>query len=140
MHSLTRREKRFFDVAKAVSKTSDFHGAKVGCVVCYGSNILSVASNSEKSHSLQSLYNRFRDFDVHKSINKVHAEIHALSLIYRKPINWSRVEVYVYREWKNGKPAISKPCLACENFMRDLGIKTVFYIDANGNFIRDKIV
>ena len=31
---LSRRENRFFDVARAVSKTSDFHGQKNGLLCC----------------------------------------------------------------------------------------------------------
>lgn len=137
--SLSRRELKFFNVAKAVSKTSDYHGAKIGCVVCIGNNILSVASNSEKTHSLQCIYNRFRDFDTETSANKLHAEVHALSLIYRRHINWSKVEIYMYRELKNGTPAISKPCPACENLIHDLGIRTMFYINEKGKYVKERI-
>lgn len=136
---LSRRENRFFDVARAVSKTSDFHGRKMGCCVVYGKNILSVASNSEKTHSLQKTYNKYRGFDPETNANKLHAEVHALSLISKKFTDWANVEIYIYREWKSGKPALSKPCIACQKLIEDLGIKTIYYIDEHGQRIKEKI-
>lgn len=128
------------NVAAAVSKTSDYHGAKLGCVVTYGkNNVISVASNSEKTHTLQRIYNRYRDFDPDTVSNKLHAEVHALSWLIGKCIDWSDIEVYVYRELKNGTPAISRPCPACENLIRNLGIKTIFYINADGKSVKEKL-
>lgn len=136
---LTRRENRYMDVARAISKTSDYHGAKLGCVVAYNKNILSVASNSEKTHTLQKVYNKFRNFNPDEASNKLHSEIHALSWLIGKPINWSKIELYIYRELKNGQPAISKPCEACSKLIKDLGIKTVFYINENGQRVKQKV-
>lgn len=136
---LTRKEKRFFNVAKAISKTSDFHGAHIGCAIVYKKNILSVASNSEKTHSLQRQYNRFRNFDIDKSPAKVHSEVHALSWLIGKDIDWSQVELYVYRETQKGCPAISKPCKSCMKLIYDLGIKTIFYINEYGDYVKEKI-
>nr|CAI9751369.1 deoxycytidinylate deaminase [uncultured phage]CAI9752254.1 deoxycytidinylate deaminase [uncultured phage] len=127
------------DVAKAVSKTSDYHGAHLGCVVTYGKNVLSVASNSEKTHTLQRIYNRYRDFNPDEVSNKLHSEVHALSWLIGKDIDWSGVEIYVYREFRNGHPAISKPCPACANLIKDLGIKTMFYIDDKGQRVKEKV-
>lgn len=139
---LTRKENTFFNVAKAVSKTSDYHGVDVGCVVTYKNTILSVASNSNKTHTVQKIYNKFRDFDENTAVNSLHAEVHALvlakNIAHRTNIDWADVCVYVYRELKNGKPAISKPCASCQKFIDDLGIKTVFYIDEQGNKVKVK--
>lgn len=137
---LTKRENKFFDVAKAIAKTSDYHTVHIGCVVVYNKrNILSVASNSEKTHSLQRIYNRFRGFDIDKFPAKVHSEVHALSWLIGKNINWSNIELYTYREFSDGKPANSKPCLACSKLIRDLGIKTIYYIDEYGERTKEKI-
>lgn len=140
--NLSRRENRYMDVARLVSRTSDYHGAHIGCVVAHKKVILSVASNSEKTHSLQGIYNTYRNFDIKDNnvvMHKLHAEICALSLIYKKNIDWKNVEVYVYREWRNGRPAISRPCPACSQFMRDLGIRTIIYNDINGNRVKEII-
>lgn len=136
--TLTRRENRFLDLAKIVSRTSDYHGPRIGCVVVYKKSVLSVASNSEKTHSLQKIYNRFRNFDIDKSPAKVHSEVHALSWLIGKNIDWNNVEIYIYRELRNGAPAISKPCPACSKLIDDLGIKTVFYINEKGERFKEK--
>ena len=73
------------------------------------------------------------------SLPKVHAEVHAISKVRNKNINWKWSELYVYREYKNGKPALSKPCKACQRLINDLGIKTVFYIDKHGNLVKEKL-
>ena len=136
---MNKRDLNMFLAAKAVAETSDFDGAHIGCVVNYGRNILSVASNSEKTHTLQMMYNRFKGFDTSKHQNKLHAEVHALSWLIGKDIDWSKVEVHIYRELKTGTPAISKPCPSCYHLMKDLGIKTIFYVDAEGNFVKRKL-
>lgn len=139
---LTKRERSLFNVARAVSKTSDYDGVSVGCVVTYKNTIISVASNSNKTHTLQKLYNKFRNFDEETADNKLHAEVHALvlakNIAFRTNINWSDVCIYVYREWKNGRPAISKPCNSCFNLIKDLGIKTIFYIDEQGRYVKQR--
>lgn len=137
---LTKKENRYFDVAKSVAKTSDYYRHHIGCVVVYNkNNVLSVASNSNKTHSLQKLYNQFRNFDTSETENKLHAEIHALSWLVGKPVDWSKVSLYTYREHSNGKPAISKPCPACQKLINDLGIRTVYYIDEKGQKVKEKL-
>lgn len=132
------------EIADMISRTSDFHGAHVGCVVALKKNILSVASNSEKTHTLQQMYNKYRNFNLtsNKTVHdKLHAEVCALSLIrHNKGINWKDVEVYVYRSWRNGRPAISKPCPACMQLIKDMGIKTIVYNDEAGNTIKEMLL
>lgn len=133
---LTNRERKFFDIAKSVSKTSDFHGPHIGCVVTYNKILLSAASNSEKTHPLQKNYNKFRGFNVDISINKLHAEVHALSLLINENIDWTKVSIYIYRSHKSGFPAISKPCKGCFNLIKDLGIKYIYFIDEKGQYCK----
>lgn len=138
-YNITNRENRFFDVAKSVAKTSDFHKGRVGCCVVYKKVILSVASNTEKTHPLQRKYNRFRNFDVDGSPARMHSEIRALIPIINEHISWKDVELYVYRVLKNGYPAISKPCPTCMKLINDLGIRTIFYIDEQCNKVKEKL-
>lgn len=137
--TLSRREQRFFNVAKAVARTSNYHGTHVGCCVVNKGVVVSVGCNSEKTHPIQMIYNKYRDFNPKTTMNKLHAETHALSPLIGKNIDWSKTSVYVYRELKNGKPAISKPCPACSQLIRDLGISQVFYIDEDNNFVKERI-
>lgn len=136
--SLNRREHKFFDVAKMISRTSTYHGTHVGCCVVYKGVVVSVGCNSEKSHPLQKHYNVYRDFNPATAENKLHAEIHALGPLMNKKIDWSMASIYVYRELRNGKPAISKPCPACSQLIKDLGISQVCYIDKDGKFVKER--
>lgn len=135
---ITRREQKFFNVAKAVAQTSSFHGTHVGCCIVYKNTVVSVAANCEKTHPLQVTYNKYRDFDPMKSAGKLHAEIHALSFLMNKNINWQKTSIFVYRETKEGKPVVSRPCKSCGQLIRDLGIPFVYYIDNNGKFVKEK--
>ena len=47
-------------------------------------------------------------------------------------INFSEIEIYVYRETKGGRKALAKPCAACTKALRDLGIKKVCYTTNDG--------
>lgn len=61
----------------------------------------------------------------------MHAEIELISKIRYLDINFSEVEIYVYRETKDGKKALAKPCLSCETALRELGIRRVHYTGNN---------
>lgn len=138
-HLLTKKDYRYFDVAKAIARTSNYHGTHVGCCVVNRGVVVSVGCNSEKTHPTQMYYNKYRDFDPKTAANKLHAETHALSLIVnRQHIDWNKTSIYVYREFKNGKPAISRPCEACSQLIKDLGISHVCYIDENGNYTKER--
>lgn len=138
---LNKKELRYFDVARAISKTSNYHGTHVGCCIVYKGIVVSVASNCEKTHPLQSKYNVFRDFDSVTAVNKLHAEVHAISLLLSNKnnyIDWRKASIFVYRETKSGKQVISKPCEACSQLIKDLGISYVYYIDYNGCKVKER--
>jgi deoxycytidylate deaminase len=125
---ITKRNIRYFEMAKEISKFSDFDIHHLGCVVVYKSYILSVGFNTNRTHPIQMYYNKYRNFNNPDNVkHKLHAEIAALSKIRYLDIDWSKVEVYIYRENKNGKPALAYPCVGCKNYIRDLGIKHVYH-------------
>ena len=102
-----------FELAKNVSKHSDFR-VKMGAVlVKKGSRPLSVGFNVKKFHP-----------KGYPNKNQ-HAEWRAVQTCS------SGVEgatIFVYREHgKTGLPMLAKPCENCEKFLKESGIKTVFY-------------
>lgn len=117
---------RFFDIAKKESHKSTFHNFHLGCVVIYNGKIISKASNTFKTHPIQKQYNTERYTDDY-SPHSMHAEIAALTKIMHQDINYSRCEVYIYREFKNGNPAMARPCRSCMKMIRELGIKKIHY-------------
>ena len=138
---MNNKDKRFFNIAKEVSKLSDFHGAHIGAVVVEGKHIISSDFNSFKTRPLQFQYNIYRNFkDYPNSQATQHAEIGALSRLIGKDINWSNVSIYTYRELKDGTIACSRPCPACMALINKLGIKTIYYTDECGNFVKEKIL
>lgn len=66
-----------------------------------------------------------------------HAEVHALSKLW--PNKRKNVKVYSMRFRKNGTWAMAKPCKNCENFLRDNGVKTVYYTDEAGLMVKMKL-
>lgn len=138
---MTKKEKRFFNIAREISYLGDYHRTKVGAVVVEKNHILSTGFNSNKTRPLQHKYNFYRDMtDYEHSIARQHAEVDALSPLIGKEIDWSRVSIYVYRELKNGQKGCSRPCAACSKLIRDLGIKEIFYINQYGDYVKEKIL
>ena len=138
---MTHKEQRFFNIAKEMSQLSNLSRARVGAVVTSGKRILSASCNSTKTRPLQFYYNKYRNFEDYKNSNSCeHAEISALSPLIGKEIEWDKVSIYTYRELKNGKRGCSKPCEACSKLIKELGIKTVYYIDEDGDFIKERFI
>ena len=128
---MTRKQKSFFDAAKAVSESSEFPKVHIGCVVTEGNHrIISSGCNSTKTHPLQKQLNRER-FEV-DSVHSLHAEVSALLPLMKEDIDFSKVEVYTYRNYANGKIAMARPCPSCMKLIKDLGIKKIHYTTADG--------
>lgn len=137
---MNNRQKRFFRLAREVSYLSDVPKARIGAVVVEKNRVLSKGYNSSKTSTVQSRYNRYRNFrDETVAIPKVHAEVSAIApLMHRTDIDWSKVSIYVYRELKNGKRSCARPCEACAQLIRDLGIRYVYYTDWDGNYVKEE--
>ena len=43
-------------------------------------------------------------------------------------------------ELKTGEKACSKPCPACSRLIKNLGIKNVYYIDEDGDFVKERYI
>lgn len=128
---MTRKQKSFFDAAKAVSESSEFPKVHIGCVITEGNHrIISSGCNSTKTHPLQKQLNRER-FEV-DSVHSLHAEVSALLPLMKEDIDFSKVEVYTHRNYANGKIAMARPCPSCMKLIKDLGIKKIHYTTADG--------
>lgn len=128
---MTRKQKSFFDAAKAVSESSEFPKVHIGCVITEGNHrIISSGCNSTKTHPLQKQLNRER-FEV-DSVHTLHAEVSALLPLMKEDIDFSKVEVYTHRNYANGKIAMARPCPSCMKLIKDLGIKKIHYTTSDG--------
>lgn len=104
---------KFLTMAKQLSKRSDHHTHKVGCVIARGNKIIGSGFNLLKTHP--------KSPHEHKS---VHAEfMAALNAGY----NMKGATAYVFRELRDGTAAMARPCESCWRLLMDCGIKKVVY-------------
>lgn len=133
--------RRYFKIAKDVSEFSDFNGVKkikIGCVLVYKNRIISSAYNTCKTSPKMKELNRYRNFDVEDMMPSLHAEANAI-LKCKERIDWSKVHLFVYREYKDGRLALAKPCNGCMTLIRSKGIKHIHYT-GNGSYCHEELV
>lgn len=137
----TNFDLRMFNHARMEAEKGENQRFNVGCVLTYKGHVIGRGHNSNKSHPVQKKYNRkYRDFNNTNGMcinDTLHAEIDAInSVSYTTGIkvDWKQVKVFVYRIC-NGKPlgyGCAKPCPACMNAIKELGIRKVYYTDDDG--------
>ena len=135
--SLTKRERAYFNSAKSISELSD-HRCRLGCVVVDGHRIISSGHNSKtKFHRIQSeLDNKF--FPGYENKGPVHAEVSALIPLIKRRVDLTGTTLYVYRENKDGKLAMSRPCPRCMELIKEQGIKRICYT-TNDGYVNERI-
>lgn len=136
--NITKSHRTYFKAAKVVSELSDFKQHHIGCIAVAKHKIISSGYNSCKTNPMQKRLNIHR-FDADTPAT-LHAELSCLlPLINRKDINFSDVSLYIYREYKNGDLALSRPCASCEALIRSLGIRNIYYT-GNKSYISEEII
>lgn len=88
-------------------------------------NVLSCAQNNyDKSHPIQA---RFAGLSNQPDRIYLHAEIAALVKLgkHAKPHS-----IHVSRNYKNGKPALAKPCAVCQAAIKHWGIKHTYFTES----------
>lgn len=133
-------KKRFFDFARKASKKADYKGSNtsspaIGAVAVLKGSIVAEAWNTNKTSPLQAEYNKYR---YHSS--NLPAKSHCETLLVQRlrwkfgdSLDWSKVDIYLYREYKNGKLAMSRPCKSCMQLLvHTLGVKRIFYSTPEG--------
>jgi deoxycytidylate deaminase len=118
------RQNRFLLLARKESKRSDHHSHKLGCVIVRGSRILGIGHNMMKTHAKSN-----------HSFKSVHAEFMA---ILNSGRNIRGATAYIFREQKNGIPAMSRPCKDCWKLLMEYGIKNVVY-SFEGTFVQERL-
>ena len=127
---ITKTNRSFFNAARAVSELSD-HKHKLGCVVVLGHRIISSGHNSKsKCHALQARLDK--EMFGCESFGPLHAEVDALLSLIKKRVDLSRASIYIYREHKDGTPALAHPCSRCMGLIKRCGIKKIYYTTNDG--------
>lgn len=137
-NGITKARKAYFDAAKAIAQLSDFPRVKTGAVAVYRHRIISSGCNSTKTAPIQKRLNIYRFSDDTPA--SIHAEVACLKpLIGRKDIDFKNIELYVYREHKNGDLAMARPCCSCFHLIKDLGIRHIYFTN-QGGFSHEEIL
>jgi deoxycytidylate deaminase len=118
------KEDHFLSLAKKASKRSNHRDHKIGCVIVKGNKILGVGFNVLKTHP--------HSPHKHKS---THAEFMA---VVSSGYEVSRATAYIFRQQKNGTPAMSRPCESCFRYLTESGIKKIVYT-FEGSFKEEKV-
>jgi deoxycytidylate deaminase len=124
MSELSKRDLKFFEIAKRVSKKSNHHRHKLGCVLVKKRELIGFGYNQMRTHP--KAYTKYKT---------IHAEFH--SILGLLPDELYNAIAYVYRETRDGVLAMAKPCQCCEKMFRDLNIKRVYYTIENGYGVYD---
>lgn len=135
--------KRYFKFARQAAKNASYKGTRsspaIGAVAIYKKSIVATAWNTNKTSPLQAQYNiyRYKDSDT---APKAHCEVNLIQKLRWKfgdSIDWSKIDVYLYREYKDGSLAPSRPCPSCMAILRDFGVKKIYYTTEDG-FVEEK--
>jgi pyrimidine deaminase RibD-like protein len=119
------KQERLLTMAKHISKKSDHHNYKVGCVIAKGNRVIGKGFNTLKTHTKSP-----------HPFKSIHAEFMAvLSAEY----DIKGATVYVFREQKSGKWSISRPCKSCWQFLIECGAKRVVY-SYEGSFKEEEVL
>ena len=137
-------KERFFKFAREAAQWADYRGTRsapaIGAVAVYKGSIVADAWNTNKTSPLQAYYNVYR-YEPANTPCKAHCEtqlIQKLRWKFGDSLDWTKVHIYLYREYKNGKLAPSRPCPSCMAMLRDLNIKKIMYTTEDG-FAEEKI-
>lgn len=102
-----------FRAARKAAKMSTMR-PQVGAVLIWGKSFI-YGHNKEKTHP------EFANPEKHERTS-IHAELDCLN---REEVSEAD-ELYVYRELE-GVPAMARPCNHCMSFIKETGIKRIFY-------------
>jgi deoxycytidylate deaminase len=125
---------RYLKLAEAVSKFSDYKPYKIGCVLVYKKQILSVGHNTNKSHPIQKEYNSFRNLYGSNINHKAHAEVICVSRAMKLGVDLSNCTLYIFRQHKDKTWAMARPCAGCMEFIKDQKISTIVFTNINNNY------
>jgi deoxycytidylate deaminase len=128
----------YLGIAAECAKSATYTGpscVKLGCVAVYHGTILAKGCNTDKTHTNQAKYNYLR-YDAGRGSRyypaKVHSEVATISKIKYLDIDFSKVILFIAREYKSGAPALARPCASCMALIKEYGIHTICYTTDDG--------
>ena len=112
-------KKRYFDLARQISKKSTHRDHHIGAVIVKKNKVVSVGFNKAKTHP-KSPHN----------FKHIHAELDAILGVPLELLKGA--EIYTYREKKDGSLGTSKPCSSCRSMLYLAKIKRCYFSTNDG--------
>lgn len=94
-------------------------------VIFKGNSILAIGENSHKTHPKTQIYG-------YPSFCKIHAELSACIRFGKE--DCSKYSIAVVRIDRNGKFNQSRPCPGCQNVLRQLNFRKIYFTNETGNW------
>ena len=114
-------------ISLAVSEAEKSHlRARLGCVAVVSGNAVARGYNNYRTYS--------NDGMIEKSCS-CHAEMDVLRKCLKQNIT-KKISLYIARVTINGELACSAPCIDCFMKMKDFNIRTLIYINHDGEIIK----
>ena len=110
------RHTRGLNYAKRTSRRSN-HEFRIGACVCKGAIIKSRGFNQIRLSRIGLSFTNYPE--------SLHAERHACSQLPREEI--AGCDIYIWREYKDGRPANASPCNHCRELLKELRVKRAIY-------------
>jgi tRNA(Arg) A34 adenosine deaminase TadA len=110
---------KFVKLLRKLKNTSDHHQHKMACLIVNKNRVVSFGVNKVKTHPKSTA-----------RYSMLHAEIAALIGMAVEELNGCTA--YIYREDRAGNTAMSRPCPACYEALKLVGIKKICYSTLSG--------
>lgn len=132
---ISKTDRAMFNIARNISELSDHPHHHLGAVVVQKHRVISTGYNSvTKVDPLQARMDSRRYGCTCRGC--LHAETMALLPLIKSNADLRGAKVYVYRELKNGSPAMARPCDGCMSLIQEIGICKIAY-STNGGFAKE---
>lgn len=124
---------QYINIALQESYKSNNLKIKIGCIAVYNNVVIARGHNNNKTHPLQYDYNSLRfPFEQSQPIPTLHAEIDCLNRIKHLDIDFRKIKLFIARNDLNGNSGMCRPCKACMQAIKDLGITNIYYTTREG--------
>lgn len=128
--SLSKKQQGYFKAAATMASKSN-HRCHIGCVVVNNHRIISYGCNSkDRKHAFQATIDK--KFFNCECPGYLHAETATLLPLIKQKVDLTNATIYVYREYKNGDLAPSRPCPRCMSVIKSCGIQKIHYTTIDG--------
>ena len=108
----SKTQMKFFDKAASIARTGTFEKYQLGCIAVLKNKIIAAAPNQLKTHPLQAKFDKYRNFN--------------------------NIELYIVRLLRRGGFGLARPCAACFEYIKSLGIKKIYY-STNCGFVYEQL-